>query len=168
MFDVTDPAAVTAAVDRIEADIGPIGILVNNAGMQFRAPLEDFPIEKWRALFRLNTEAAFVVAQTVARHMIARRRGKIINVCSVQSELSRPNIAPYAATKGALKMLTKGMCVDWARHGIQTNAIGPGYFRTELNKALAEDPHVQRMVGATYAGRQMGRNGRTRRRRPSS
>jgi gluconate 5-dehydrogenase len=140
VFDVTDPAAVTAAVDRIEADIGPIGILVNNAGMQFRAPLEDFPIEQWRALFRLNTEAAFIVAQAVARHMIPRNRGKIINVCSVQSELGRPNIAPYAATKGALKMLTKGMCVDWARHGIQANAIGPGYFKTELNKALANDP----------------------------
>ena len=138
-FDVTEAEAIDGAVKRIEAEFGPIEILVNNAGMQFRAPLADFPPDKWRQMFKLNAESVFLVAQAVARRMIARGRGKIINISSVQSELARPGIAPYAATKGAVKMLTKGMCADWARHGIQVNAIGPGYLKTELNQALVED-----------------------------
>ena len=138
-FDVTDANAAASAISAIEESVGPIDILVNNAGMQFRTPLQDYPLDKWRELFSLNVEGAFIVAQAVARRMIDRGRGKIINICSVQSELGRPGIAPYAATKGALKMLTKGMCADWAKHGIQVNAIGPGYFKTELNKALVED-----------------------------
>ena len=139
VFDVTDGAAVAAAVDGIEKDIGPIDILFNNAGMQFRTPLEDYPQAKWRELMRVNVESVFLVGQAVARHMIARKHGKIVNVGSVQSELGRPGIAPYTATKGAVKMLTKGMCADWAKHGIQVNAIGPGYFKTPLNKALVEN-----------------------------
>ncbi len=139
-FDVTSQESVAEAVSKIESDIGPIDILFNNAGMQFRTPLEDFPPEKFRELMRVNVESAFLVGQAVARHMIRRGRGKIVNVCSVQSELGRPGIAPYAATKGALKMLTKGMCADWAKYGIQVNAIGPGYFRTPLNQALVENP----------------------------
>jgi gluconate 5-dehydrogenase len=139
-FDVTDEAAVNAAVARIETDVGPIAVLVNNAGMQFRTALEDYPAEKWRELMRVNVESVFLVGKAVARHMIARHSGKIINVCSVQSEMGRPSIAPYTASKGAVKMLTKGMCADWAKHGIQVNAIGPGYFVTELNKALVENP----------------------------
>jgi gluconate 5-dehydrogenase len=138
-FDVTDENAVNAAIEKAERDVGPIDILVNNAGMQFRTPLEDYPSEKWRELMRVNVESAFLVGKAAARGMIDRKRGKIINVCSVQSELGRPSIAPYTATKGAVKMLTKGMCADWARHGIQVNAIGPGYFKTELNKALVEN-----------------------------
>jgi gluconate 5-dehydrogenase len=139
-FDVTDEDAVNAAVARIEAEQGAIDILFNNAGMQFRTPLEDYPSAKWRELMRVNVESAFLVGKAVARGMISRQRGKIINICSVQSELGRPSIAPYTATKGAVKMLTKGMCADWAKHGIQVNAIGPGYFKTELNKALVENP----------------------------
>lgn len=139
-FDVTDPDAVTAGVDSIERDIGPIAILVNNAGVQHRAPLQDFPLEAWRRLVAINLEAVFLVGQAVARHMIARGRGKIINICSVQSELARPGIAPYTATKGGVKMLTKGMATDWGRLGLQVNAIGPGYFQTELNQALVDDP----------------------------
>jgi gluconate 5-dehydrogenase len=139
-FDVTGEDAVNEAVAAIERDVGPIDILFNNAGMQFRTPLEDFPLEKWRELMRVNVESAFLVGRAVARGMIARKRGKIINICSVQSELGRPSIAPYTATKGAIKMLTKGMCADWAKHGIQVNAIGPGYFATELNKALMDNP----------------------------
>ena len=135
-FDVTEQDAVTAAVDRMEKSIGPIDILVNNAGMQFRAPLENYPADKWRELMRANVESMFLVSQAVARHMIARKRGKIVNICSVQSEMGRPGIAPYAASKGAVKMLTKGMCADWAKYGLQINAIGPGYFKTELNQAL--------------------------------
>lgn len=139
-FDVTDPAAVAESVDRIERESGPIDILVNNAGIQRRAPLEDFPDETWREIVTANLDSVFFVARAVARHMIPRRRGKIINVCSVQSELGRPSIAPYAATKGAVKMLTKGMCADWARYGIQANGLGPGYFATELTRPLVEDP----------------------------
>ncbi|MGA0598368.1 SDR family oxidoreductase [Enterovirga sp. CN4-39] len=137
-FDASDHAAVAAAVEHIEAKIGAIEILINNAGMQFRSPLEDFPVEKWSELMRTNIDTAFYVGQAVARRMIGRGRGKIINIASVQSELARPGIAPYTATKGAIKQLTKGMCTDWAKHGLQINAIAPGYFRTELNQALVD------------------------------
>ncbi len=139
-FDVTDPDAVSAGIERIEREVGPIAILVNNAGVQHRTPLQDFPLDAWRRLVAVNLESVFLVGQAVARHMIARGRGKIINICSVQSELARPGIAPYTATKGAVKMLTKGMATDWGRLGLQVNAIGPGYFQTELNQALVDDP----------------------------
>jgi gluconate 5-dehydrogenase len=138
-FDVTDGAAVTAAIARIEAETGPIDILVNNAGMQRRAPLEQFEEAHWHELMKTNVDSVFLVGQAVARHMIGRKRGKIINVCSVQSELGRPNIAPYTASKGAVKMLTKGMAIDWGPHGIQVNGLGPGYFKTELNDALVKN-----------------------------
>ncbi len=139
-FDVTDEAAANAGVAQIEQELGPIDILVNNAGMQFRTPLEDFPLEKWRELMRVNVDSAFIVSKAVVKGMIARKAGKIINIGSVQSELGRATIAPYTATKGAIKMLTRGMCADWARHGIQVNAIGPGYFKTPLNQALVDNP----------------------------
>jgi len=139
-FDVTDQVAVTEAIDRIESEIGPIGILFNNTGMQFRTALEDYPIDTWHTLLRTNLDSVFFVGQAVARGMIGRGCGKIINICSVQSELARPGIAPYTATKGAVKMLTKGMCTDWAKYGLQVNAIGPGYFKTPLNQALVDDP----------------------------
>ena len=138
-FDVTDHAAVGEAVARIEKEIGPIDVLVNNAGIQRRGPLEDYPEETWRELMRANLDSVFYVGQAVARHMIPRKRGRIINIGSVQSELARTNIAPYTASKGAVKMLTKGMATDWGKHGLRINAIAPGYFATELNKALVED-----------------------------
>jgi gluconate 5-dehydrogenase len=140
IFDVTNEDDVTTAIEHIEREQGPIDILINNAGKQFRTSLEDYPLEKWRELMRVNVESAFIVGKAVAKGMIARKRGKIINIGSVQSELGRPTIAPYTATKGAIKMLTKGMCADWARHGIQVNAIGPGYFKTPLNQALVDNP----------------------------
>jgi gluconate 5-dehydrogenase len=152
-FDVTSEIEVGAAVEKIEAE-GPVDILFNNAGMQFRTPLEDYPPEKFRELLRVNVESVFLVAQAVARHMIKRQRGKIINICSVQSELGRPSIAPYTATKGAVKMLTKGMCADWAKHNIQINAIGPGYFKTPLNQALVDNPEFSSWLEKrTPAGR---------------
>jgi gluconate 5-dehydrogenase len=138
-FDVTDHDAVATAVDAIEAEQGPIDILINNAGMQHRTPLEDFPAEVWHRLMRTNLDSAFFAGQAVARHMIRRQRGSIINVGSVQSELGRPGIAPYAASKGGLKMLTKGMAIDWGKHGIRVNGLNPGYFKTELNAALVKD-----------------------------
>ena len=153
VFDVTDPAAVAAGVGEVEA-AGPIDILVNNAGMQFRTPLEDFPIDRWEEIFRTNVSSVFYVAQAVARGMIARGRGKIINIASVQSELARPGIAPYTATKGAVRNLTRGMATDWARHGLQVNAIAPGYFETPLNRALVDDPAFSEWLAKrTPAGR---------------
>jgi len=139
-FDATDQASVAAGIDRIEAEIGAIDILINNAGMQYRSPLEDFPADKWQQLLTTNISSVFYVGQAVARHMITRGHGKIINIASVQSELARPGIAPYTATKGAVKNLTKGMSTDWARHGLQVNAIAPGYFKTPLNQALVDNP----------------------------
>jgi gluconate 5-dehydrogenase len=138
-FDVTDRAAVDAAVETIESTVGPIDILVNNAGMQRRAPFAEFPAADWDTLMRTNVDSLFHVGQAVARRMIARKRGRIINICSVQSELGRPNIAPYAASKGAVKMLTKGMAIDLGPHGITVNGLGPGYFKTELTQALVAD-----------------------------
>ena len=139
-FDVTDLQVVKAGVDKIEAEIGAIDILVNNAGMQFRAPLEDFPEDKWQLLLQTNISSVFYAGQSVAKHMIKRGRGKIINIASVQSELARPSIAPYTATKGAVRNLTRGMCTDWAKYGLQVNAIAPGYFKTPLNQALVDNP----------------------------
>jgi gluconate 5-dehydrogenase len=139
-FDVTDSAAVNEAVSAIETRIGPLEILVNNAGIQRRAPLAEFSEANWSELMRTNLDSAFFVGQAVARCMIPRGRGRIINICSVQSELGRPNIAPYAASKGALKMLTKGMAIDWGPHGLNVNGIGPGYFKTDLNAALVANP----------------------------
>ena len=139
-FDVTDGAAVTRAVAAIEADVGPIDILVNNAGMQRRGPLEQYDEAHWHELMKTNVDSVFLVGQAVARHMIPRGRGKIVNVASVQSELGRPGIAPYTASKGAVKMLTKGMAIDWGPHGIQVNGLGPGYFKTELTQALVNNP----------------------------
>jgi gluconate 5-dehydrogenase len=139
-FDVTDAAAVNTGVDGIERDVGAIDILVNNAGIQRRGPLDQFNDEDWRELMACNLDSVYYVSKAVARHMIPRGRGKIINIGSVQCELARPGIAPYTASKGAVRNLTRGMCADWARHGLQINAIGPGYFDTPLNKALVEDP----------------------------
>lgn len=153
-FDVTDGAAVAAGVNRIEDEIGPIDILVNNAGMQFRAPLEDFPEDKWDLLLRTNITSAFLVGKAVAKHMITRKAGKIINIASVQAELARPGIAPYTATKGAIRNLTKGMATDWAQYGMQINAIAPGYFATPLNQALVDDPEfTEWLKKRTPAGR---------------
>jgi gluconate 5-dehydrogenase len=139
-FDATDHAAVRSAVDRFEADVGPIDILVNNAGMQHRAPLEEFPPDAFARLLQANIGTVFNVGQAVARHMIGRGAGKIINIASVQTALARPGIAPYTATKGAVGNLTKGMATDWAKYGLQCNAIAPGYFDTPLNAALVADP----------------------------
>jgi gluconate 5-dehydrogenase len=139
VFDVTDAAAVSTAVATIERDLGAVDILINNAGIQIRGALQEFEHANWHRLMQTNLDAVFYVGQAVAKHMLPRGRGKIINVCSVQSELGRPTIAPYTASKGAVKMLTKGMCIDWGPHGIQVNGLAPGYFETELNAALVKD-----------------------------
>lgn len=153
VFDVTDSAAVRNAIDTVEA-AGPIDILVNNAGMQIRNPLHEFADADWHTLMRTNLDSVFFVGKAVAQKMIPRGRGKIINICSVQSELGRPNIAPYTASKGGVKMLTKGMAIDWGQHGIQVNGLGPGYFKTELNEALVKNPEFSSwLIGRTPSRR---------------
>lgn len=153
-FDVTDHEAVRAAVDGFEAEHSAIDILVNNAGMQHRSALEDFPAAAFEKLLQTNIASVFHVGQACARHMIGRGKGKIINIASVQTALARPSIAPYTATKGAVGNLTKGMATDWARHGLQCNAIAPGYFDTPLNAALVADPQFSAWLEKrTPAGR---------------
>lgn len=153
-FDVTDHSAARDAIDGFETQKGAIDILVNNAGMQHRGALEDFPPDAFERLIQTNIASVFHVGQACARHMIGRGAGKIINIASVQSALARPSIAPYTATKGAVANLTKGMATDWAQHGLQCNALAPGYFDTPLNAALVADPEFSKWLAArTPAGR---------------
>ena len=153
-FDATDHEGVRAAVDGFEAETGAIDITVNNAGMQFRTPLEDYPADRFDKLLATNITSVFNVGQATARHMIKRGAGKIINIASVQTSLARPGIAPYTATKGAVGNLTKGMATDWAQYGLQCNAIAPGYFDTPLNAALVADPEFSAWLEKrTPAGR---------------
>jgi gluconate 5-dehydrogenase len=148
LFDVTVQDEVLAAVADIEERLGPIEILVNNAGIQHRTALEDFPAEAWHRLLAVNVTGVFYVSQAVARRMIPRGHGKVICIASMQSELARPTIAPYTATKGAVKNFVKGMCTDWAKYGIQVNGIGPGYFITELTRPLADNPEFDAWLRA--------------------
>ena len=145
-FDVTDQPAVIAGVEATEKEVGPIDILVNNAGIQRRHPLEEFPEDEWRQVIEMNLNSPFIVSKAVVAHMIKRKHGKIINICSLNSEISRPSIAPYTAAKGGLRMLTKSMALEWAKYNIQTNAIGPGYFDTEMTKPLVDDPEFDAFV----------------------
>jgi gluconate 5-dehydrogenase len=153
-FDVTDAEAVGAGVAGVEAALGPLDILVNNAGVQHRVALQEFPDDAWHRLLRTNLTGPFLVGREVARGMLDRGHGKIVNICSLLSEVGRAGVAPYAATKGALKMLTRGMCADWAGHGIQINGLGPGYIETEMTAPLRQDPEFDAWVrGRTPAGR---------------
>jgi gluconate 5-dehydrogenase len=153
-FDVSVQSEVESGIAQIEKAWGALDILVNNAGIQRRAPFLEFSLEDWNDLVATNLTSAFLVGQRVARGMAQRGSGKIINIGSVQSLLGRPSIAPYAATKGGVAMLTKGMCADLAGMGIQVNALAPGYFSTELTKALVADPEFSAWVGKrTPAGR---------------
>lgn len=153
-FDATDHMGVRAAVDGFEDATGAIDILVNNAGMQHRAPLEEFPADAFERLLQTNVASVFHVGQACANHMIKRKAGHIINIASVQTALARPGIAPYTATKGAVANLTKGMATDWAKYGLNCNAIAPGYFDTPLNKALVDDPEFSAWLAKrTPAGR---------------
>ncbi|UJP10574.1 SDR family oxidoreductase [Microbacterium sp. KUDC0406] len=153
-FDITDPAAVDAGIGRIEDAIGGLDVLVNNAGIQRRAPLPEFSDADWDDLIRTNLGAVFTLSRRVSRGMIEQGSGKLIQIGSVQSQLARPSIAAYSATKGAVVMLTKGLCADLGPHGIQANVVAPGYFATELTSALVEDEQFSAWVrGRTPAGR---------------
>ena len=139
IIDVTDTRSVDEAIASVQTGIGPIDVLVNNAGIQRRAPLETFSDADWDALMATNLDGVFKVSRAVVKGMIARRKGVIINVSSVQSARARPSLAPYAASTGAMTMLTKSMAGEWGQHGVRVNAIAPGYFKTELNAALIAD-----------------------------
>lgn len=156
-FDVTDSKQVAAAVARIEQQIGPIDILVNNVGRHRRGPLEELTDEAWQEVIDVNLTAAFFVARAVVAGMIRRKRGKIINICSLMSELGRETTGSYAAAKGGLKMLTRAMTVEWAQHNIQINGIGPGYFLTDMTKKLAADPDFDAWLKKRTPARRWGR-----------
>ncbi len=145
-FDVTDPAAVKEAVARIESEVGPLDILVNNAGMQLRKPVAEWTPEEWHLVIDTDLSSAWFVSQAVGTRMVERGRGKIINICSAQSELGRRTIVPYTAAKGGMRMLTRGLCAEWAGAGIQINGVGPGYFETELTSALVADPEFDAWI----------------------
>ena len=144
-FDVTDHDAVRKAVDELEAKGTRIDILVNNAGMQHRGPLEEFEPDAFEKLLQTNIASVFHVSQAVAKHMINRGEGKIVNIASVQTALARPGIAPYTATKGAVGNLTKGMATDWAKYGLQCNALAPGYFCLLYTSPSPRDLSTSRM-----------------------
>lgn len=156
-FDVTDEAAIESAIARCESAAGPIDILVNNAGIQLREPLTEISLDNWRAVIDTDLTSAFLVGRTVARGMLERGRGKIINVCSVQSELARPGIAAYTAAKGGLRNLTKAMAAEWSGAGIQVNGLAPGYILTEMTQPLADDPGFDAWVRNRTPARRWGR-----------
>jgi gluconate 5-dehydrogenase len=145
-FDVTSAESVADGIGHIEAELGPIDILINNAGMQHRSSLEDFPADKFDEVIRTNFTSVFTVGQAVAKRMIPRGRGKIVNICSIFTNVARFSVAPYSASKAAVANLTRGMATDWARHGLNVNAIAPGYVRTELNEALLKNAEFNAWV----------------------
>ena len=154
VFDVTDRDAVTRNVTAIESDVGAVDILFNNAGIQRRGAIADFPQAQWDEIIATNLTAPFIVSQAVLPGMIAKKRGKIVHIASLMSELARPTVVPYTAAKGGVRQLTRGMAVELAPHNIQVNAIAPGYFATEMNRALIDNAEFNAWVcKRTPAGR---------------
>lgn len=146
VFDVRDEDQIKTSIDNIEKAVGTIDILVNNAGIQIRGQLEDFKLTDWQSLLDINLTGAFLVSKSVVKNMIERKTGKIINICSMQSELARPSIAPYTTTKGGLRNLTRGMATDWGKYNIQINGIAPGYFKTAMTQSLYEDKEFDKWL----------------------
>mgnify|MGYP001175168847 CR=1 FL=1 len=153
-FDVTDENAVIKAVAQIEKEVNPIDILINNAGIIKRIPLVEMEVTDFKQVVDVDLVSPFIVSKAVVKGMIQRKSGKIINICSMMSELGRNTVGAYAAAKGGLKMLTQNMCVEWAPHNIQVNGIGPGYFATEQTKPIRVDGHPfnEFIVNRTPAG----------------
>lgn len=156
-FDVTDEAAIAAAFARLDGEGIAVDILVNNAGIQWRQPMVDLATADWRRVMETNLTSAFVVGREAAQRMIPRGRGKIVNIGSLMSELARATISPYTVAKGGIKMLTRAMAAEWAQHGIQANAIGPGYMLTDMNQALVDDPAFDAWVKGRTPSRRWGR-----------
>lgn len=155
-FDVTLEEEVRSAIAQL-TQAGPLDGLVNNAGIQRRVSLEQVQLSLWNEVLQTNLTSAFLVGREVAKSMMARRQGKIVNICSLMSEVGRTTTGPYTAAKGGLKMLTKAMCADWAQHNIQANAIGPGYFITEMTQVLADNPEFDGWVKGRTPARRWGR-----------
>ena len=156
-FDVTDEAQIVAAFERFDAEGMAIDILVNNAGIQLRKPMLELATSEWRKVIETNLTSAFLVGREAAKRMIARGHGKVINIGSLTSEVARATIAPYTVAKGGLKMLTRAMAAEWAAHGIQANAIGPGYMLTDMNQALIDDPAFDAWVKARTPAKRWGK-----------
>lgn len=153
-FDLRNSQIIRDSIDYIEQQIGAIDVLINNAGIQRRYPFCEFPESEYDEIININQKSVFIISQAVARYMIKRQQGKIINIGSIQSELGRETITPYATSKGAIKMLTRGMCVELARYNIQVNAISPGYFATELTQPLVKNQEfTDWLTKRTPAGR---------------
>lgn len=155
IFDVTDENQVKEHVEEVEKDIGPIDILVNNAGIIKRVPLKDMEVEDYRKVIDVDLVGPFIMAKHVVKYMIERNEGKIINICSMMTELGRDSVGAYAAAKGGLKMLTRSMATEWARYNIQANGIGPGYFATAQTEPIRKDGHPLNdfIINRTPAGR---------------
>ena len=153
-FDVTSDAEAAAGVAWVEEHVGPLEILVNNAGIQHRVPMLDLDVADWERVLATDLTSAFLVGRAAARHMIPRGRGKIINICSVQTDLARPTIAPYIAAKGGLRNLTRAMTAEWAASGLQINGLAPGYIHTEMTQNLVDDEEFNGWIlGRTPARR---------------
>lgn len=154
-FDVTDEGQVIAAVDKIEKEVGPIDILVNNAGIIKRVPMLEMPVDEFKQVIDTNLVGVFTMTRPVARKMVERKQGKIINICSMMSELGRDSVGAYAAAKGGLKMLTRNMATEWARHNVQVNGIGPGYFATAQTEPIRVEgnPLNEFIISRTPAGK---------------
>jgi gluconate 5-dehydrogenase len=154
LFDVTDAQGIQRAVGAIADAHGPVSILVNNAGIQRRHAFVDFPDEDWDAIMATNLTGPYRVSKAVLPAMIERRQGKIIHIASLMSDLARPTVVPYVTSKGGVRQLTRGMAVELAPHNIQVNAIAPGYFNTEINRALLDNAEFDAWVKKrTPAGR---------------
>jgi gluconate 5-dehydrogenase len=153
-FDITDEDSVAEGISHVEENLGALDILVNNAGIQHRVPLLDLAVEDWNRVINTDLTSAFLVGREVARRMLPRARGKIINIGSVQSDLARPTIGAYTAAKGGVRNLTRAMTAEWAGAGLQVNAVAPGYIHTEMTQALVDDPEFNSWIcKRTPAGR---------------
>lgn len=155
-FDISDRDAVGQNIDAIEQEVGTIDILVNNAGINHRSPIEEFSTDDWHDIMKVNLTGPYFMAQEVGKRMIRRKAGKIINITSIAAEISRFKIAPYSASKGALKMLTKGLAVEWAQYNVQINAIGPGFYKTDMNEPLFTDPEFNKWVDGRVPAKRWG------------
>ena len=157
LFDVTDEAAIKAAFDRFDTSGMQIDILINNAGIQFRKPMLELDTADWQRVIDTNLTSAFMIGREAAKRMVKRGHGKIVNIGSLTSELARATVAPYTVAKGGIKMLTKAMAAEWGEHGLQANAIGPGYMLTDMNAALTSNPEFDAWVKARTPARRWGR-----------
>ena len=155
VFDVTDEASVKTHIEKIEKEIGEIDILVNNAGIIKRIPVVDMEVSDWEQVIKIDLTGPFIMSKQVGKFMIKRQRGKIINICSMMSEVGRETVSAYAAAKGGLKMLTKNMATEWGKYNIQVNGIGPGYFATAQTAPIRVDGHPfnEFIISRTPAGR---------------